>query len=398
MASGAPPLKNIYLIADSYWPAIGGIEYWVHSIASDLSKQCRVTIITHSPKEPQSPFGFSFIFGRPFKPYTDDAKNQVIALKPAFPGYLCLPLLLMWNVPRLRRIVPKKLFDFLYRFYKCAFFKSLSEMLSGADLVHCFSTGYLGVCATDACAAKNIPLIHSPAVHFGKWGDSPLLLASYAKAKTIICLSNSFKTEFLKRMPHAPVPIEVIPVPMFESTQGNWSDFDVQDPFILFLGRREKHKGLFLLLSAFKKVKQNVYLIIAGPGALIRPGIPGVIDAGMVEEPVKNWLLENCEIFCLPSADESFGIVYLEAMMHGKPVVALDVAPINEIIINQETGMLVPPDREDLLAEAIAHLLRDPEKRRSMGENGRRRYRELYEGKKVMEKIKRLYGIFPSLS
>jgi glycosyltransferase involved in cell wall biosynthesis len=384
--------KKIFLIADSYWPSIGGVEQWVHSIASALSKQCSVTVITHSPKGPLSPFSFAFVFDRPFKPYVDDAGNQVRPLKPFFGGRLCLLALLVWNLPLMRRLFPKRLFDFLYFFYKYAFIKNLATMIKDADLVHCFSTGYLGVCATEACNRKSLPLIHSPAVHFGRWGDSSLLLRSYAKANVIVCLSESFKTEFLSRVPDATLPIVVIPSPVFQSTSEKSPDFEVTWPFVLFLGRREKYKGLPMFLSAFKKLTHKTCLVVAGPGEPISALEHGIIDAGIIDEPTKHWLLKHCAIFCLPSETESFGIVYVEAMMHGKPIVALDISPVNELVIDGETGLLVSPHHEDLLAEALDELLRDADKRRTMGERGYKRYCELYEGEKVMEKIRRLYG------
>jgi glycosyltransferase involved in cell wall biosynthesis len=78
-------------------------------------------------------------------------------------------------------------------------------------------------------------------------------------------------------------------------------------------------------------------------------------------------------------------------MMHGKPVVALDVAPVNEVVINNETGLLVPAGREDLLTDALNTLLANPEKRRKMGSNGYKRYCEVFEESIVMKRTTDLY-------
>ena len=59
--------------------------------------------------------------------------------------------------------------------------------------------------------------------------------------------------------------------------------------------------------------------------------------------------------------------------------------------MNNRTGILVPPGRDDLLAQALDGLLSDPEKRRIMGDKGYQRYCELYEGNKVMERIMEVY-------
>ena len=98
------------------------------------------------------------------------------------------------------------------------------------------------------------------------------------------------------------------------------------------------------------------------------------MDVGEVEEPEKQWLLENCSVFCVPSADESFGIVYTEAMRSTKPVVALDVSPVNEIVINGETGVLVPAGDPSALAAALDKLLGNEALRKKMGEAGRQQF------------------------
>jgi glycosyltransferase involved in cell wall biosynthesis len=272
-----------------------------------------------------------------------------------------------------------------------AFRKKLDNALSGAELVHCFSTGYLAAWATEACLSKAIPLIHSPPVHFGKWGDSPLLLQSYAKANAIVCLSQSFKHEFQRLLPQARVPVYVNPAPVSLSKNKKEPSLPVPNPFILFLGRREKHKGLTVLLSAFKKILPPASLVVAGPGRPVSPEDPRIIDLGFVDEAIKNWLLDNCALLCVPSYEESFGIVFVEAMAHAKPVVAFDIAPVNEIIVHGETGLLIPAGETKEISAAIRALLNGPASAQRMGNNGYKRYCEVYEGKKVMKKIMSLY-------
>jgi glycosyltransferase involved in cell wall biosynthesis len=81
-------------------------------------------------------------------------------------------------------------------------------------------------------------------------------------------------------------------------------------------------------------------------------------------------------VFCLPSRQEGFGIVFLEAMACGKPVVAARAAATPETVLDGETGLLVDPDDAEGLARALAGLLADPDRRRAMGEAGRRRVEE----------------------
>jgi phosphatidyl-myo-inositol dimannoside synthase len=81
----------------------------------------------------------------------------------------------------------------------------------------------------------------------------------------------------------------------------------------------------------------------------------------------------NATIFCLPSVQEGFGIVFLEAMAAGLPVIACRAAAIPEVVKDGVTGVLVPPRDPAALAAALVELLSSPERRGSMGEAGRRR-------------------------
>jgi len=89
-------------------------------------------------------------------------------------------------------------------------------------------------------------------------------------------------------------------------------------------------------------------------------------------------------VFCLPSRQEGFGIVFLEAMACGKPVVAARASAIPETVLDGDTGLLVNPDDARGLAQALASLLSDPARSRAMGEAGRRRV-EQYRADRVAE-------------
>jgi glycosyltransferase involved in cell wall biosynthesis len=391
--SNTPPVfkKNICLITDSYWPLLGGVEQWVHSIGAYLSKDFKVSIITHTcgPKR-----GSLFLYSLfPEKPgeVRDDSGNSIAIITPLIMERILLLPLVLWHFPFARRFFAHGLFDFLFTFYTIAFSRRLEALLKNADIVHCFSTGYLGALATRVCLRRSIPIVHSPPVHFDKWGDSPLLLTSYAHADAIMCLSKAFKNEFLKRMPRVACEIIINPAPVKMAAAAGPGP-DMQHPFVLFLGRREEHKGAHMLVSAFEKVSCPAWLVFAGPGKPITSKNQSIINAGIVDDATKHRLLETCDVFCVPSRDESFGIVYAEAMMHGKPVIALDVAPVNELVIHNETGLLVPPGREDLLTDALNTVLSSPEKRHDMGAKGYKRFCEVYEESVVMKRTTDLYA------
>ena len=101
----------------------------------------------------------------------------------------------------------------------------------------------------------------------------------------------------------------------------------------------------------------------------------GVSFIGFVQGEEKLALMESCDVFCLPSLMESFGIVLLEAMQFEKPIVASDTGGISEVIENARTGILVPPKRADELYKAINLLLTDKKLRERIGKNAGKRVR-----------------------
>ena len=81
----------------------------------------------------------------------------------------------------------------------------------------------------------------------------------------------------------------------------------------------------------------------------------------------------NASVFCLPSVQEGFGIVFLEAMAAELPVVACRIAAVPEVVLDATTGVLVEPRAPEALAEALERLIREPDRARRLGQEGRRR-------------------------
>lgn len=154
--------------------------------------------------------------------------------------------------------------------------------------------------------------------------------------------------------------------------------------YILFLGRLDIfQKGLDILLKAFQQVSRkfpDLKLIIAGAGrqenrfksmvakSLVRDRIELV---GRVMGQKKKDLLRNCLLVCMPSRFESWGIVAIEAGAAGKPVIGTKIQGLIDSIKDGETGILVPPERPDLLAEKMIYLIENENERKILGRNGR---------------------------
>jgi glycosyltransferase involved in cell wall biosynthesis len=384
---------NLLIIADRYWPVIGGIEKTIGALSTSLPGRFKLSILTHrAPQESKTLFeSYWSCVPYPLKDFND---NTIIPLKsPFFKKTFLLPLLL-WNIPGIRHFFPAaSLFDLLFLFYRMAFYRTVKNIICHANIVHCFSTGWLARLTTEICLKESIPLVHSPAVHFGKWGDSTAQLKAYTSAHALICFSNDVKSKLLE---HYPVKdhskIHIIPPLQHGISIKDPSKRIIDEPYILFLGRREKHKGLHLLIEAYRTINFQIKLVIAGPGEKITETDSSIIDLGVVSDEDKAILLTHCELFVLPSSDESFGIVYTESMSCGIPVVALDVPPVNEIVKNGVTGILVPPDSTEALAAAMTRILTDHRLGASMGKCGHDIFIERYSPEVVASQIVEVYN------
>ena len=142
---------------------------------------------------------------------------------------------------------------------------------------------------------------------------------------------------------------------------------------ILFVGRLEKRKGLDYLLGAYQQIKlksPGTKLVIVGPGSLLRQKydrlvkdrqLSDVTFAGFVPNEELPRYYAAADVFCAPATgEESFGMVLLEAMAMGKPVVASAIKGYSQLINSGVDGLLVPPKNEAALAQAIISLLEDP--------------------------------------
>lgn len=153
-------------------------------------------------------------------------------------------------------------------------------------------------------------------------------------------------------------------------------------PTVLCAARLYPRKNLGALFRAAARIVRDVPALdvrVVGDGPARAAFVRAARRAGVADRV--RWLghvsrrslaeeYARCDVFCLPSLQEGFGIACLEALAAGRPVVALRASATPEIVEHGVTGLLVPPDDDAALARALLDLLRDPERRAAMGAAG----------------------------
>lgn len=146
---------------------------------------------------------------------------------------------------------------------------------------------------------------------------------------------------------------------------------EASPPEVLYAGRLSPEKGVEELVEAAAGLR----LVVAGDGPL-RARVPGAL--GFVPHDELQRLYARAAVVACPSRREGFGVACLEAMAHGRPVVATDVGGLRDLVVDGETGLVVPPRRPDALRAALERLLGDRELREELGAAGRERARERF--------------------
>lgn len=308
-----------------------------------------------------------------------------------------------------------------------------------ADVVHCH-TWYAQFGGVLAKILYDIPLVittHSleplrpwkqeqigRGYELSKWVEKTAI----EMADAVIAVSSSTRDDVLRLFDVAPAKVHVIlngidteeykPVNRPETLRS--LGIDVDRPYVLFIGRMTRQKGLYYLLKAVDAIDPAFQVVLCA-GDSDTPSLQEELE-GMVSELRSRregvvWIPEmvsrrttvalysHATVFCCPSIYEPFGIINLEAMACGTPVVATAVGGIPEVVADGETGFLIdaklsalpphdPADADGLayaLAEAINRFAADPELKSRMGAAGRQRVVEQFSWVTIARQTLALY-------
>jgi starch synthase len=316
---------------------------------------------------------------------------------------------------------------------------SMAGLLESADIIHCHTwyTHLAGCLLKQLVGGRLILTTHSLEPH-RPWKVEQLGAAynasswmektAYENADGVVAVSQSMRNS-VRRL--YGVPDEKIRVihngidlaeyqPRVDPEVLTRYSIDPGVPFILFVGRITRQKGIFHLLSAIPRIQPGVQVVLCAGAAdtkELEKEMSGAVEQarqktgnkiilipGTVRRHEIITLYSAATLFVCPSIYEPFGIINLEAMACGTPVVASAVGGIPEIVVHQETGILVPcmlksessepqnPDQFSLdLAAAINALLSSPDKIQSMKIKSRQRVEKYFSWNNIARQTLNFY-------
>jgi glycosyltransferase involved in cell wall biosynthesis len=305
------------------------------------------------------------------------------------------------------------------------FFRGLGRALKGEkpEIVHVHTYGTNQVAVTRRFArSAHVPWVLTAHYHpiWSIWGGSlrhrlrlfyDARLAAPLVREASCLIVQSREEERLLKENGFPLPrVALIPPgysPMRAPDPGTTfaRTFGIPGPFVLFVGRLASNKGLLPLLEGFRPLSQHdptVTLVVIGADGGMRAAIERRIGelglgsrvrlVGYVEdERLVSAAFQEARVFVLPSEYEAFGLVLLEALAHGTPVIASRVGGIPEFIEDGKAGRLIPPEDAAAVTSALLEIWSDPDLGERWGRYGREITVPKYTWDRVVDQLETVY-------
>ena len=388
---------NLLFTLTAYPPFIGGAQLLMHQLARELRLRHQIQVVTQwDERRSDWLLGTTLTAPSPARAYVvDGIPVERITLSPQARCRLA-PWALAYYVaqgPALRRIAG-------------ALASEAAPWAGGVDLIHNCRIGREGLsyASFNIARERDIPFVFTP-VHHPRWGGwlhryyhrlyrqaDAVIALTEAERQTLIVLGADERRVFVTGM--GPVLAEKGDGAQFR-TRHNLGD----DPVVLFLGQKYAYKGVSALLKATRLVWRQcpeTRFVFLGPrtphSRRLFSGIADsrILDLDTVELQEKTDALDACDVFCLPSTQESFGAVFTEAWSMGKPVVGCDIPAVRAVITDGQDGFLTP-STPGAIAERLIYLLEQPGLRAEMGQRGRAKVQAHYTWPKLAEQTEQIY-------
>jgi glycosyltransferase involved in cell wall biosynthesis len=276
------------------------------------------------------------------------------------------------------------------------------------DLIHNIGREYLDS-SLEVAQTLGIPAVLTPLAHPGQFhgGDAPSDFARYRRAQALTTMTEWERSWFAER---GIDPARVVATGMGPNAARSHEGARFREshgipksaPLVLFIGRKERYKGYIHLLDAAELVWRGHpdarFVFIGIPGfyssffdEFARYADERIVDIERATGAEKSAALDACDVFAMPSLHETFGLGYLEAWLHERPVVGGDIPPLREVITHDVDGFCVR-QRVDEVAAAITRLLDDPALRAGMGRAGAKKLHERWDWDVVLDRVEDAYS------
>lgn len=371
---------RVALVSDWYYPKIGGVASHMHELAIRLKERSHdVAVVTNERQ-----------IGK-----EEELKERGIELIKV-PGFLAPGLDVNLS-------------------YSLKSSMDLVEFLEGIDVIHSHHAFTpLALKALDAGRKLRVAAIlttHSISFAydstFWKLLDFSIPIFRYYldRAHRIIAVSRAAKA-FIEHFTSSPISV----IPNGVNTEKFFpakdkeelkEKFGIKGDVVLYVGRMSYRKGAHVLLNAFSSI-QDATLVMVGTGEMLpflraQAKLLGieerVIFTGYVNEEKLCEIYRMADVFVSPSiTSEAFGIVILEAMASGVPVIVSDTGGVREVVAENDVGVLVPPENELELRKALKMILKSQNLRDYYGDRGREVAERKYSWRIISSRIEETYN------
>lgn len=384
---------HICLVAAASGEATGGLASYLRCLASHLSREYSVSVVARFTRTGTGASDYAAAESPCVLDY-GRYQTQIIAPRGAWRPVL----------RRLISLVTRPPLQPLARWlYRRAYQPSLAAAMPAAlDVVHYIGTGWelLGFAALAEARKRGAAFTVWPAVHPHSWGDNLLDVSLYNQADAVFMQSESERAHLI-RLGVDPSRLHVCGLAPASPPDGDGAAFRQRHrlgsrPLVLFIGRKNRAKGYHALCEAIALVREavpDVCLVAIGPDC--EPPYPlvpndALLDLGQADETEKADVLAACDVFCLPSAHEAFGIVYVEAWAYAKPVVGGTAPAVRELISQDINGFCVSQDKDEI-GDVLIRLLSDPILCKRLGMAGHELQQKRFTWLIVTETHKRIF-------
>jgi len=387
---------NILHTLTAYPPSMGGAQLHHHQLIKNLIRNHNNNVVTYWDQNRTD-----WLLGTTLKADTNCSTysyegitvnkigyhiHEKIRMLPNVLSYYCF---MSWSIKHISAmIVPK-----------------LHQIQLDHDLVHNVRIGRepLSFASYEYSKMKDIPFVLTP-IHHPKWEGWPYdeYIRLYRLADLIIALTRKEKETLIRLgVKEEKIIVTGIGPILSKHIKMNFKEkYNIDGPMILFLGQHFEYKGYQEIIKSTKLVWEkfpDAHFVFIGPK--YKPAEKyfnlfkdekRIISFDFVTLEEKTNALASCDIFCLPSTQESFGGVYTEAWSFNKPVIGCNIPAVSEVIDDGENGFLINQNPVEI-SDRILSLLINPKLKETFGINGYRKVKNKYSWESLAEKTEDAY-------